>query len=210
MVDKNVVRRGYDGLAETYATERDPDDREGELLETLLERLPDAARLLDVGCGQGDPVLRRVNSEPDLETVGIDLSREQLRFARDGAPTVALSRGDMTALPVQPNAFDAVTAFHSVIHVPEDDHQAVIDEFARVLRPGGFLLLTEGTNDWQGSNPDWLASGVEMQWHIAGAERTREQLRNAGFEIRDEWLVGDELADEDANWTVFLARLEDS
>ncbi len=135
MVDKNVVRRGYDGLAETYATERDPDDREGELLEGLLERLPESGRLLDVGCGQGEPVLECLTDEPQLETLGIDLSREQLRFAREATAGVSLARGDMTALPVETNAFDAVTAFHSVIHVPKDDHQAVIDEFARVLRP---------------------------------------------------------------------------
>ena len=209
MVDKGDVRRGYDGLAETYADERDPDSREGELLERVLERLPRPARLLDAGCGQGDPVLRRVTDAPEIETIGLDFSREQLGFARDAAPDVSLVRGDMTSLPVETDAVDAVTAFHSLIHVPMGDHQAVVDEFARVLRPNGLLLMTEGTNDWHGANPNWLESGVEMQWHIAGADETRAQLRRAGFAVRDEWLVGDELADEEADWTVFLAHLED-
>lgn len=210
MVDKNVVRRGYDGLADTYAAERDPERREGELLERLYDRLPAPARVLDAGCGQGDPVLRRLNGDPAVETIGLDFSREQLRFASEAAPDVSLVRGDMTSLPVADGAFDAVTAFHSLIHVPEADHRAVVDQFARVLRPGGLLLLTEGTNDWRGTNPDWLESGVAMQWHIAGADATRTQLRDAGFTVRDEWLVGDELADEDAQWTVFFAQLDDA
>ncbi|RKD94791.1 class I SAM-dependent methyltransferase [Halopiger aswanensis] len=208
MVDKDAVRRGYDGLAETYAARRDPDDGEWAMLERLRKQLPAAARVLDAGCGQGDPILRRLAEAPAIEATGVDFSREQLRFAHEAAPDAALAQGDITSLPVGDDAFDAVTAFHSLIHVPESEHQAVIDEFARILRPGGLALLTEGTNDWHGRNPDWLETGVEMQWHIAGADTTREQLRAAGFTVRDERLVGDELADEDASWTVFLAQLE--
>ena len=209
MVDKDAVRRGYDGLTETYAARRDPDDRAVTLLEELLDQLPASARLLDAGCGQGEPVLSRANDVPGIEAIGLDFSREQLRTARDAVPDVSLVRGDMTALPIGDGAVDAVTAVHSLIHVPEGDHRTVIDEFARVLRPNGLAVLTEGTNGWHGTNPDWLESGVEMQWHIAGAEATRTQLRRAGFAVRDELLIGDELTDEDAQWTVFVARLEE-
>ncbi|AEH35531.1 class I SAM-dependent methyltransferase [Halopiger xanaduensis] len=209
MVDKDAVRRGYDGLAETYAAQRDPDGGEWRMLERLRERLPSGAQVLDAGCGQGDPVLRRLDDDPAVEATGVDFSRQQLRFASEAAPNVALAQGDITSLPVADSAFDAVTAFHSLIHVPETQHRAVVDEFARVLRPGGLALLTEGTADWQGANSDWLETGVEMQWYIAGADATREQLRAAGFTVRDERLVGDELADEEASWTVFLAQLED-
>ncbi|GAB3673851.1 class I SAM-dependent methyltransferase [Halopiger thermotolerans] len=208
MVDKDAVRRGYDRLAATYAAERDPDDGEWRMLERLREQLPSPVRVLDAGCGQGDPILRRLVDDPAIEATGVDFSREQLRFASNAVPDAALAQGDITSLPVGDDAFDAVTAFHSLIHVPESEHQTVIDEFARILRPGGLTLLTEGTNDWHGTNPDWLETGVEMQWHIAGADATREHLRAAGFTVRDERLVGDELADEDASWTVFLAQLE--
>ena len=79
----------------------------------------------------------------------------------------------MTKLSVCDNAFDAITAYHSLIHIPIQDHQSVIEEFARILRPDGRVLLTEGQEAWNGTNPDWLDSGVEMQWNIAGAEATQ-------------------------------------
>jgi len=83
----------------------------------------------------------------------------------------------MVGLPFRNGSFDAVTAYHSLIHVPREQHQEAVDEFARVLADGGRLLCSEGPDEWSGTNPDWLDTGVEMQWHIAGVEATRDHLR---------------------------------
>jgi ubiquinone/menaquinone biosynthesis C-methylase UbiE len=206
MVEKDAVRRGYDGLAEAYAEQRLEDGQEMTILDGFLQPLPDSARILDVGCGQGTPVLRRLDES--ATAVGVDISRAQLELATKNAPGAHLGQGDMTRLPVRDGAFDALVAFHSLIHVPSEEHQAVLDEFARVLRPGGRVLVSEGPNEWSGTNPDWLETGVEMQWHIAGAEATREQLRDAGFTITDEWGTTDRFADTDERWVFFAAELD--
>ncbi|OYR52455.1 methyltransferase type 11 [Halorubrum sp. E3] len=207
MVDKNVVRRGYDELAEAYAADRNEDGRGREVLAQFRRGLPESARVLDAGCGQGTPVLRDLSGS--TTATGVDVSRAQLELAADRVPDAALAQGDMAALPFDDGAFDAVTAYHSLIHVPSDQHQAVVDEFARVLADGGQLLCSEGPAEWRGTNPDRLDTGVEMQWHIAGAEATRDQLQSAGFAIEREWEVGDSLDEgEDARWTFFAARVE--
>lgn len=210
MDERDAVRRAYDGLADVYAASRPANGLGTEILEEFLESLAAPARVLDAGCGQGTPVLARMD-ERVATAVGLDFSNQQLRLAADNAPGASLSRGDMTALPFPANAFDAVTAYHSLIHVPLEDHRTVVEEFARVLRPGGRVLLSEGDAEWEGANPDWLESGVEMRWHIAGADATRERLRETGFRIVDEWDVPDELADEDSDATkpFFAAILEE-
>ncbi len=115
----------------------------------------------------------------------------------------------MGDLPLCGGSFDAITAYHSLIHVPCGEHRAVVDEFARVLRPGGRLLLSEGLHEWSGTNPDWLDAGVEMQWYIAGIETTRDQLRNAGFVVEEEWRIGDSLDDgNEGHWAFVSARLD--
>lgn len=205
MVDKDVVRRGYDDIAETYAAERSEDGRGVEILAEFLGALTEPGRILDAGCGQGTPVLRTLNTV--ATAVGVDLSREQLVLADERAPGAPVIQGDMTNLPVRADAFDAITAYHSLIHVPIADHRSVIDEFARVLRPDGRVLLTEGREEWCGTNPDWLDSGVEMQWNNAGAEATRTQLQKAGFTIITERSVE---TSDDEHWVFFSAQLDTS
>lgn len=204
MVDKDAVRRGYDDVAETYAAGRSEGGRDMEILTEFLASLPEPERIIDAGCGQGTPVLRQLSTVAPAS--GVDFSREQLVLAEENVPAASLIRGDMTNLPVRDDAFDAVTAYHSLIHIPIEDHQSVIDEFARVLRPDGRVLLTEGQDEWSGTNPDWLDSGVEMQWNIAGAEATRNHLQNAGFTIIDEWGAIDTSSDE--HWIFFSAQLD--
>ncbi len=145
--------------------------------------------------------------EAEAMAVGVDFSREQLRLATRNAPDASLAQGDMTNLPFRDGTFDAVTAYHSLIHVPMDEHRAAIEEFARVLCPDGRLLVSEGPGEWSGENPNWLESGVEMQWDIAGADATRKQLRDAGFDVLGEWSVANALAGDDGHWVFFSAQL---
>lgn len=204
MVDKEIVRAGYDEVAGTYAEQRTEDTAVTDVFAAFLGSLPGGARLLDAGCGQGTPVLDRLDA--GATRIGVDLSRGQLRRARENAPDASLAQGDMTRLPFASGSFDAVTALYSLIHVPEGDHQTAVDEFARVLGPGGRLLVVEGANEWSGTNPDWLEAGAEMQWHIAGPAATREHLRSAGFEIVEERAVGSAMENEDAAWQLFEGR----
>lgn len=207
MVDKEAVLQGYDDIASTYLEGRSPSDEEREALTTFLDSLPNDARVLDSGCGGGEPVLKRVADSH--RPVGVDFSAAQLEIAKSTVPEAGLVRGDMTRLPVAENSVDAVVAYHSLIHVPSGDHRPVLDEFARVLRPGGRLLVSEGPEEWAGTSLDWLGTGTEMGWYIAGAAATRKQLAAARFCIEREYGAPNTLAEDDeAAWVFFDAVLD--
>jgi len=189
------VREAYDDLAETYVAERSDEPPEAALLAEVRSRLSGGSRVLDAGCGQGTPVASALT--PTHDVVGLDFSAEQLGLAADVVPRAALVQGDMTEIGFDADSFDAVCAYHSIIHVPVPDHSTVIGEFARVLRPGGVLLLSSGGTDWEGSNPDWLDSGVEMAWSFPDPDETRGMLDDAGFELLDWWIVTDRLGHDD-------------
>jgi ubiquinone/menaquinone biosynthesis C-methylase UbiE len=194
MTDKRRrrVRAAWDAVAGDYAAMRNPDGPDAALLDELVADLPDGATVLDVGCGDGARTL--ANLPPG--TLGLDFSRVQLELARERVPGARPLQGDMTALPVADDAVDAVTAYHAVFHVPRAEHPAVYREFARVLRPGGRVLLTVGRGSGDSTARNWLDSGHPMYWSTPGRETTLDQLRDAGFAVVWERLVDDPLGSE--------------
>jgi SAM-dependent methyltransferase len=188
---KRAIRRAYDDIADEYLTRRSDEPSAARLLCDLGDRLSDDARVLDAGCGAGVPVATRLAAAYDV--VGVDFSVEQVQRARANVPRAAFAQGDMTTLAFADDSFDAVCAFFSLIHVPMDEHPRAVREFHRVLRPGGVALLTVGGDEWTGSNPDWLDTGVEMHWSFPDTETSVRHLREVGFDVLQRWTVEDEL-----------------
>ena len=102
--------------------------------------------VLDVGCGSGADLLiaaRQVG--PTGRAIGIEPCEEMARTAEQAARTAKLGwvevrRGEATALPTEDGSADLVIANGVVNHLCPDK-LAVLREIARVLRPGGRLLL---------------------------------------------------------------------
>ncbi len=118
---------------------------EREIERALLAAFPDhAGDLLDIGTGSGS-ILRLLADRCD-RGIGIDQSREMLAVARAnleaaGCRHCHVRHGDMYRLEMPEASFDAVT-IHQVLHYA-DDPAAVVAEAARVLRPGGILLIVD-------------------------------------------------------------------
>lgn len=105
--------------------------------DLLRQALPDpGGRLLDLGCGPG-ALLSEM--EGAWTTVGLDVEPLALKYCRErGLPRLVL--GDGQKLPFRDGSFDAVTALDAFEHIPDD--VAAFTEVARVLRPGGALVLS--------------------------------------------------------------------
>jgi len=130
-------------------------------------------RILDVGCGTGATLelLAEVG-----QAVGLDSSRDALRYSRRrGKHRLLLGRGE--ALPVAEESFDIITALDLLEHIPDD--AAAVREFARVLRPGGILLVTVPALPWLWSEHD------EALDHLRRYTRKRLQgvLKSAGLRV---------------------------
>jgi SAM-dependent methyltransferase len=180
-MDRRAVRAAWETLAEPYAATRRADGPDAALIETELDLGP-ADRALDLGCGDGARTLANLPSG----AVGLDVSRRQCELARERVPEARVVQGEMTALPFADDAFDAVTAYHAVFHVPRADHGAVYREVARVLRPGGALLATVGSGRSERVRRGWLGTDAAMLFSTPGPEATRELLDDAGLDVA--WL----------------------
>lgn len=119
------------------------DDEDAERLVGLLDVLGVAGsgqRVLDLACGPGRHLA--VLARRGARVVGLDLSRVLLLAARE-AGADRLVRADMRSLPFRDAAFDAVlNLFTSFGYFTEDvEHETVLREVARTLRPGGRFVL---------------------------------------------------------------------
>lgn len=163
------------------------------LLDALDDRLCVSARILDVGCGAGVPVARRL-IELGHRVIGVDLSGTQLELAKRRVDDLIEVQADMAWLPLGSHEVDAIVCYYALIHVPREDHAGVIREFQRVLRPGGWALLCIGTDD----NPEdldtesWL--GAPMYWSHYDAATTMQLIAEAGFSAAEAWDVPDPMA----------------
>ncbi len=113
--------------------------RPGEY-DFLRERLPAGGDILEIGCGEGSNM--EVLAAPGRRFVGCDLSELALRLAREAEPadgTNRFVRGEGESLPFPDATFCAVMGISLLEHLP--DPETAIAEMARVLAPGGILLL---------------------------------------------------------------------
>ncbi len=109
-----------------------------QIIPLALRYLKGAGRIIDIGTGEGQ-IARAAASELGAEVIGVDLSKVQIEEARrrGGGPEYQVARAD--ALPVAGSSMDAAVACLVLEHL--DDLPSALSEAARVLRPGGRLLL---------------------------------------------------------------------
>lgn len=114
-----------------------------------LRRMPmtDTARVLDVGCGTGELLMRLRARYPDAMLAGLDAVEEMLAVAKDklsGREDLRVGYAD--SLPWRSGSFDVVVScnmFHYITHPVE-----ALQEMARVVRRGGSLVLTDWCDDY--------------------------------------------------------------
>lgn len=174
------TRATYDLIATDYAGRwAGPADWIGAELGHLSAVLPHGARVADVGCGPGHHTL--LLRERGFLAAGFDLSWGMLSSA--GVPGVA--QADMRALPVATESLDAVWCAAALLHIPRAELPVVLEEFARVLRPGGRLTasIAEGDGElWEPVSYD----ASRRRWYVLHRlESFTALLADAGFDPTD-------------------------
>ena len=161
-------------------------------VDRILEGLPSGARVLDLGCGTGEPVAKYI-VERGLAVTGVDESSEMLKFARQTVAEAELIHADMVTVELT-ETFDAAVAWDSMFHVERKHHATIYRKLANALREGARLLLSVG-----GSAPaeDDSVEGFTSEmygqtFYYSGfaPDVTRKLIEASGFEI-ELWEVDD-------------------
>jgi ubiquinone/menaquinone biosynthesis C-methylase UbiE/DNA-binding transcriptional ArsR family regulator len=190
--------QSWDNLRRLHVSEAEV---ESALRDMIGDRPVDS--LLDLGTGTGR--LLQLFEGIYRHGMGIDASREMLAMARSNLEKSGISKasirlGDIFNLPLEGGGFDLVT-IHQVLHYL-DEPQFAINEAARMLRPGGRLLIV-----------DFAPHGIDalrIEHHHARLGFSRETmagwLKAAGLEVIETRDLQPEKGEEALTVTIWLAR----
>jgi SAM-dependent methyltransferase len=177
-----------------YLATADDIPMRGQGEAALLEHVPaGAARVLDLGTGDGRLVALLKSRRPDLTAVGVDFSPTMLAAARtrfDGDATVSVGEHDLDT-PLDPawGTFDAVVSCFAIHHVDDTRKRALFGEVFARLRPGGvFCNLEHVASPTRSLHAEFLAAlsaEEDPSNKLAAVEAQLAWLREAGFDDVD-------------------------
>ncbi len=132
----------YERNAARFDAERSKRLIERTWLDRFCSLLPHGGRILDLGCGSGDPIARYLVAQGH-DVTGVDFSEPMLEIARARLPQARWICADMRALALG-ETFDGIIGWHSFFHLTADEQRRALARMAKHLGPGGALMLTVG------------------------------------------------------------------
>ncbi|RLC35979.1 hypothetical protein DRH27_05980 [Candidatus Falkowbacteria bacterium] len=143
----NENTRGYNEIAEKFSSTRKFPWHEFEFFKDYVKS---GDTILDAGCGNGR--LYEYLKNENINYFGIDSSKKLIDIAKSNHPLVDFQIGTITDLPYPNNKFDSLFCVATLHHIPSQKlRQQVVNEFHRVLKPNGHLIMT----NWNLLNSKW-------------------------------------------------------
>jgi SAM-dependent methyltransferase len=179
----------YDKVASAYAAtflhelDHKPFDRE------ILTRFATATRrgsqtghpVCDLGCGPGH--IGAFLAARGVDAVGLDLSAGMVAQARLSYPEMAFTEGNMTSLDLPDDSFTGIVCFYALIHVPRSQVPAALREMARVLVPGGSLLVAVHGGRGTLHADEMVGQPADLDATLFSLAELCDLMHHAGFSI---------------------------
>jgi SAM-dependent methyltransferase len=192
------IRDEFTHQTETFA--RSPAMTSATALGTIVDLVPEdpEARWLEVACGPaavGRTLSRRVGSVHGVDMTPAMIEKAREEAGRQGLANADFSLGDATALEFGDASFDGALTRFSLHHIPVPGR--VVAEMARVVRPGGWVILSDHLTDEDGDAAAWHEEIERLRdpshWACLTARRIRALGEAAGLELDQEQIIPFEL-----------------
>ena len=181
------IRESYDRVADEYACrifdelQHKPLDR--ELLDRFAAQVLGRGDVCDMGCGPGQ--VARYLRNAGATVFGLDLSPQMLEQARQLNPDISFREGNMLALDLQDGTLAGIAAFYAIVNLPKESLPLVFREMARVLQPGGLLLLAFHTGDEALHEEELWGRPISMDFFLLPPFAIRRSLEAAGLLVEE-------------------------
>ncbi len=208
--DVAATRAAYDTVAADYERllrgelERKPFDR--AMLAVFADQVAAGGdgEVADLGCGPGRVTAHLASL--GLDVFGVDLSPGMVQVARSQHPGLLFEVGSMASLDLPDASLAGAVAWYSIIHTPAERRPALFAEFARVVRPGGWLLLAFQTGNEVVPIRHAYGHDVALDAFRLSPAGIQAALREAGFLTHAELVRQPSAEEKTAQAYVLLQR----
>ncbi|MFI9377356.1 class I SAM-dependent methyltransferase [Streptomyces parvulus] len=180
-----TTRTFYDAIAEDYQARfrtvlaDSPLDR--ALMAAFAELVGPDGQVADLGCGPGRVTAHLASL--GLRVFGLDLSASMLAIARRENPGLRFEQGSMLELDLPDGALAGAVSWYSSVHTPWERMPDLFGEIARVLAPGGHLLLGFQVGDEPSLLDRPFGHPVALEFQRRRPEAMAGLLEGAGFTV---------------------------
>lgn len=199
---EDSIRAEFTHQSQSFGTA--PAMTSAETLGALIELIPEGAgaKWIDVACGPG--VVSQATASRVGSVTGVDLTPAMIEEARrrtseEGIESVGFTLGDATALEFPDDSFDGAITRLSLHHIPAPHR--VVAEMARVVCPGGWVLVSDIVGDGDGEATAWREEIERLRdpshWVCLTEERLRGAGAAAGLTLDEEKLIPIEIDFDD-------------
>ncbi len=181
------IRESYDRLADEYARriynelQHKPLDR--ELLNRFAAEVAGRGEVCDMGCGPGQ--VARYLRDAGARVFGLDLSPGMIEQARQLNPDISFREGNMLTLDLEDASMAGIAAFYAIVNIPKESLPLVFREMARVLLPGGLLLLAFHTGDEKLHEDELWGRSISMDFFLLQPPALRRHIEAAGLVVEE-------------------------
>lgn len=169
--DKDKVYQVYDKIVDWFDDNRTKDlTMEKFYLNFIQKCLKPKSKILDVGCGTGEPIAQFLINQ-GYDVTGIDASRKMIGLCKQRFPKNKWILADMRTLDLN-EKFHAVIAWHSFFHLPHDDQRVTLKLLASYVDQNGLLVFTSGYE----SDEVWSDNGGHNLYHASLSTEEYQQI----------------------------------
>lgn len=178
MADKNNVYKDYEKIADWFDKHRSRNFFEKPYLDKVISYFKPHAKILDLGCGMGEPIAQYF-IEQGFDLIGIDGSSKLIALAQKRFSKATWIVEDIRDV-VLSKKFDCVVVWHSLFHLSAEDQRKMFQVFTNHLNQHGMLLFTSGHE----AGEVWSDNGGENLYHASlSADEYKTLLQQYGFEL---------------------------
>lgn len=180
------TRLAYDKAAEKYYEmffdELEKKEFDKIILDDFSKYFDDNSIVCDAGCGPCGHVADYI-SKKGIKIIGVDISEKCVEIAKKYHPGIQFETGDFSNLNYNDNYFDGIISYYSIVDTPKRFVKKVLNEFNRVLKDSGYLLLVVKEGDGEGFQNDLLGIETEIYFSLFTKKEIEKYLLESGFEI---------------------------